>query len=63
MKVQTKIFGEIEIGDDKIITFPGGIIGFPEMTKFTLMRRKNRPPFTGCSLWTSRPLPCRSSIR
>ena len=37
MKVQTKIFGEIDINDDKIIVFPGGIIGFPEMTRFTLL--------------------------
>ena len=27
MKVQTKWFGEIEVSDDKIITFDKGIIG------------------------------------
>lgn len=37
MRVVTKIFGEIDIADDRIITFPGGIIGFPELTKFALM--------------------------
>lgn len=37
MKVVTKVFGEIEIDDDRIIVFPGGIIGFPELTKFTLL--------------------------
>ena len=34
MKIETRIFGEIEIDDSKIIRFPGGIIGFPEMTDF-----------------------------
>ncbi len=37
MRVNTRVFGEIEVSDEKIITFPGGIIGFPEMTKFTLI--------------------------
>ncbi|MCR5774629.1 MAG: flagellar assembly protein FliW [Lachnospiraceae bacterium] len=37
MKVNTKLFGEIEIDDDKIITFDGGIVGFPDLKKFALM--------------------------
>lgn len=37
MKIKTKIFGEIEIADDRIITFPSGIIGFPELTEFALL--------------------------
>ena len=37
MKIETRIFGEIEIDDSKIIRFPGGIIGFPEMTDFALI--------------------------
>ncbi|MQN02251.1 MAG: flagellar assembly protein FliW [Lachnospiraceae bacterium] len=37
MKVNTRLFGEIDIADDKIIEFPGGIIGFPDMQKFTLI--------------------------
>lgn len=37
MKIATKIFGEIEIDDKKIITFPNGIIGFPDLTRFALM--------------------------
>ena len=32
MKINTKFFGEVEIADDKIITFDKGIIGFPELT-------------------------------
>lgn len=37
MIINTKVFGEVEITDDKIITFPSGIIGFPELRKFTLL--------------------------
>ena len=37
MIINTRVFGEVEITDDKIITFPGGIIGFPDMKQFTLL--------------------------
>ena len=37
MRINTKVFGEIEIADDKIIHFPSGIIGFPELTDFALV--------------------------
>ena len=37
MRINTRLFGEIEVSEDKIITFPGGIIGFPEMQNFTLI--------------------------
>ena len=37
MRITTRLFGEIEVSEDKIITFPGGIIGFPEMQTFTLI--------------------------
>lgn len=37
MNIQTKNFGEITIADDKIIHFPSGIIGFPDLTEFALV--------------------------
>lgn len=37
MRIETKIFGAVEITDDKIITFENGIIGFPELKHFTLL--------------------------
>ena len=37
MKINTKIFGEVEVSDDKIITFENGIIGFPNLKHFTLL--------------------------
>lgn len=37
MRIETRIFGAVEITDDKIITFENGIIGFPELKRFTLL--------------------------
>lgn len=37
MNVKTRAFGEIEVADDKIITFENGIIGFPELKHFTML--------------------------
>ena len=37
MNITTKVFGEITIDDDRIITFPNGIIGFPDLTEFALL--------------------------
>lgn len=37
MKIKTRVFGEVEIDDNKIIHFPAGIIGFPELTDFALV--------------------------
>ena len=37
MKIITKLFGEIELDDAKIITFPNGIIGFPDMKQYLLI--------------------------
>lgn len=37
MKIQTKWFGEMDIDEDKIITFDRGIIGFDEFKQFTLV--------------------------
>ena len=42
MKVTTRIFGEVEIDDDRIINFPKGIIGFPELNKFAMMYDKDQ---------------------
>lgn len=37
MKLTTRVFGEVEVDDNKIIDFPNGIIGFPDLKRFTLM--------------------------
>lgn len=37
MKINSRIFGDIDIEDDKILTFENGIIGFPLFRQFTLI--------------------------
>ena len=42
MRINTKVFGEIEIIEEKIIHFPSGIIGFPELTDFALVHDEEK---------------------
>ena len=37
MKVETKWFGTIEVGEEQILTFEKGIIGFEDWKKYTLI--------------------------
>ncbi|MCL1903087.1 MAG: flagellar assembly protein FliW [Oscillospiraceae bacterium] len=37
MLINTRDFGEVEIADEELITFPAGIFAFEEMRKFALM--------------------------
>lgn len=37
MKINTRLFGEVEISEDKVITFENGIVGFSDMKKFALI--------------------------
>ena len=37
MRIETKIFGEIDIDEEKILHFTNGIIGFPDLKDFALM--------------------------
>lgn len=37
MVVQTRVFGEIEVDDEKVFTFPAGIPGFPGFTLFVVL--------------------------
>lgn len=49
MKIKTKVFGEVTIDDDKVIHFPAGIIGFPDMTDFALIHDEDKG--TGSIHW------------
>ncbi len=49
MKIKTKVFGEVTIDDDKVIHFPSGIIGFPDMTEFALIHDEDKG--TGSIHW------------
>lgn len=37
MKVKTRYFGEIDLDESKIINFEGGLFGFEEYNRFTLL--------------------------
>ena len=46
MKAETRLFGTIEIEDDKIITLEHGMIGFPDYTHFSLIFDKEKEKTT-----------------
>lgn len=37
VEINTRVFGQIAIDDDKIIRFDNGILGFPDLKDFTLI--------------------------
>ena len=41
MVIATRLFGEINVDDEKMIQFPGGIIGFSDMQNFALIHDDN----------------------
>lgn len=44
MLLQTRLFGEVEIDENKMITFENGIIGFPDLKDFFIMRDEEKGP-------------------
>lgn len=42
MQIKTKVFGEIVVDDDKMIYFPKGIIGFPDLKDFALIHDEEK---------------------
>lgn len=42
MQITTKVFGVIEVADDKNIHFPKGIIGFPDLKDFALIHDEEK---------------------
>ncbi|MFQ7713736.1 MAG: hypothetical protein ACLRI8_03740 [Agathobacter rectalis] len=42
MRAKTRIFGEIDIPQDKIITMEKGMIGFSELKNYTLIYNSER---------------------
>lgn len=45
MKINTRKFGTIEIDEDKIISMPDGLPGFPGFTQFVLLEDTTSKPF------------------
>jgi len=53
MLIKTKIFGDVEISDEKIITFEDGIIGFPDLKHFTLIHDEEKGTDAGIRYFQS----------
>lgn len=51
MKANTRIFGEIEIADDKIITMEKGMIGFPALNHFALIFDEEKGRKASTIMW------------
>lgn len=51
MKAKTRIFGEIEIADDKIITLEKGMIGFPDLNRFALIFDEEKQKKHNSIMW------------
>lgn len=47
MEVQTTRFGTIEIAEDRVISFPKGLLGFPEHRRYCLLE----PGDDACFFW------------
>ena len=51
MKVTTRLFGDIDIAEDKIIHMEGGIVGFPDVKQFTLIYDKEKGDDHDTIMW------------
>ncbi|MDD6291288.1 MAG: flagellar assembly protein FliW [Lachnospiraceae bacterium] len=51
MKAKTRIFGDVEIADDKIITLEQGMIGFPDLNHFALIYDEEKGNDTSTIMW------------
>ena len=45
MKGESTRFGTFEVNDESLLTFPSGILGFPEWTRYVLLDHDTDAPF------------------
>jgi flagellar assembly factor FliW len=45
MKFSSTRFGTLEVSDDSILTFPSGILGFPDWTRYVILDHGTDAPF------------------
>lgn len=45
MIIETRKFGRIEIAEEKVMTMPAGLAGFPGRKRFVLLEREETRPF------------------
>ena len=43
MRVKTKAYGEMEIDERQLVTFPGGILGFEKFSRWALLDASQKP--------------------
>lgn len=58
MKITTRDFGEVEINDSTVISIPGGILGFEQFTKYTLLSPLGEDTFPMWLQSVEAPQPC-----
>jgi len=46
MKIQTQMFGTVEIDDEKVLVFADGLLGFEEHTRYALIEAEELQPLT-----------------
>lgn len=46
MNISTLFFGELDVKETEIFTFPQGVPGFEELTQFTLVQPEDSAPFS-----------------
>lgn len=51
MRANTRLFGEIDIEEEKIITLENGMIGLPEFQKFALIFDEEKERKTSSIMW------------
>lgn len=51
MRADTRLFGEIDIEEEKIITLENGMIGLPEFQKFALIFDEEKERKTSSVMW------------
>lgn len=45
MKVETTQFGTVDVPEEKVITMPQGLLGFPDKRRFFIIQEKKTMPF------------------
>ncbi len=45
MNIRSTRFGALDIADHMILTFPGGILGFPDWTRYVVLEHHTEAPF------------------
>lgn len=47
MKIETQLFGSLEVNEEQVYTLPEGLLGFPGLQKFGVFALPEYPPFLG----------------